>query len=456
MLKLLLVDDQEHVLSALELLFEMHEIPTARAVDHEEALRAVRAGDIGVVLQDMNFTRATTSGEEGVALFHDIRQLAPRMPVILMTAWGSFATAVSLVKQGADDYFQKPWNEAQLVRKVQNLLRARALPQRPTPGTTEESELCGLIHRSAEMEAVVRLAIKVATSDVPVLVTGPNGSGKEKLAEIVHANSARRDAPFIKVNVGALPDELFSAELFGAEAGAFTGSRSRRIGRFEVADGGTLLLDEIGNLSMANQAKLLRALQSGEFERLGSSDTRRADVRVIAATNADMNQAIATGVFREDLFYRLAVIELQVPGLAQRLEDVELLAKSFVARHANAQSRSSPEFSQACIAAMEAHPWNGNVRELDNRVQRALLTCTEAVIRSDDMGLGAEMRLERSEPEGATVNPFDRAERLTVERALRDANYVVSAAARQLGVSRQALYRRMQRLGVQLKRNLED
>lgn len=448
---LLIVDDQTHVLDALELLFDLHGVPTRRATTPDAALELVRAGDIGAVLQDMNFSQSTTTGEEGIALFQAIRAIDPDMPVVLMTAWGALETAVALVKQGADDYLQKPLDDAALVKKIQTLLAVRALPRAPS---NDGRELCGLVFQSAVMSAVVKLAVKVAASDASVLVTGPNGTGKELLSHIVHANSARRDKPFIKVNVGALPDELFSAELFGAEAGAFTGARGRRIGRFEAADGGTLLLDEIGNLSMASQAKLLRALQSGEFERLGSNETRRVDVRVIAATNVDMKQAIADGSFREDLYYRLAVIELASPALKDRAEDIPLLAEAFIEQQAEAKGNDSPvTLTPACVAAMRAYPWGGNVRELHNRLQRALLVCESGTLSAEDLGLTPAPVDGGHELEAP--NRFDAAERETLEAALRESDYVVSAAARSLGVSRQALYRRMRRLGVTVKRDVD-
>ncbi|MCA9718777.1 MAG: sigma-54-dependent Fis family transcriptional regulator, partial [Myxococcales bacterium] len=359
MLRVLIVDDQPHVLDALELMLEMRGgLQVARATSPAEAEAALRGGDIGVVVQDMNFTAGTTSGAEGAALFERLRAIDPEAPIILMTAWASLSRAVELVKRGADDYLQKPWDDEALLKKVKNLLTARQQRAARSRDPQGEPALCGLLFRSARMRAVVSLALKVAGADVPVLVTGPNGAGKEKLAEIVQANSARRDAPFIKVNVGALPDELFAAELFGAEAGAFTGARARRVGRFEAADGGTLFLDELGTLSLASQAKLLRALQTGEFERLGSSVTRTADVRIIAATNIDMPASIAAGRFREDLYYRLAVIELEVPPLAERVDDIVPLAEAFIEAFSGRAARLDP----SSVAALERHPWPGNVR----------------------------------------------------------------------------------------------
>src|SRR5450631_2972223 len=330
--KILIVDDQGAVRTALEVLFDVHGLETLSARSPSEGLSLVANEDVGVVVQDMNFSSDNTSGQEGTALFRAIRQLDPGLPVLLMTAWTSLETAVELVKEGAVDYLAKPWDDARLVLTVQNLLRLhdvarenvrlRARGVRARETLAAKSDLCGLIYASAEVHAVVELAVHVAPADVPVLITGPNGAGKERLAQIVQANSRRKDKPFVKVNVGALPDNLLEAELFGAEAGAYTGSSKLRIGRFEAAHGGTLFLDEIGNLSSAGQMKLLRVLQTGEFERLGSSATRKVDVRVVSATNVDLPTAIRDGRFREDLFFRLNVIELALPSLADRPDDI--------------------------------------------------------------------------------------------------------------------------------------
>ena len=338
--KVLIADDQPAVCAALQLLFELHGLPSIVVNRPEEALDLIATEDIGAVVQDMNFTQEKTSGEEGVALFRAIKKLDADLPVVLLTAWSSLETAVSLVKEGASDYMAKPWDDDKLARVVKNLVQMRALQQENTRLNAQRSrlrktlatryDLRGLVYVSEAMHSVVSLACTIAGSDAPVLITGPNGSGKEKLAEIVQANSRRKDKPFVKVNAGALPDDLLEAELFGAEAGAFTGANKSRIGRFEAAHGGTLFLDEIGNLSLAGQAKLLRVLQTGEFERLGSSGTRKADVRIVSATNTDLQRAIAAGQFREDLYFRLNVIELPLPPLGERPDDVLLLAEHFL------------------------------------------------------------------------------------------------------------------------------
>ena len=458
MLKVLIVDDQPAVRTALETLFSMHDLPTLSATSPAQALDLIAAEDVGAVVHDMNFTANATTGEEGVKLFRSIRELDPGMPVVMMTAWTSLETAVGLMREGAADYIAKPWDPDKLVTTVRNLvklrevgqenMRLRAQARRDRRALAEQADLCGLIYESNELHATVRMAVTVAPSDAPVLITGPNGSGKEKIAEIVQANSRRKGQPFVKVNVGALPADLCEAELFGADAGAFTGAQKLRVGRFEAADGGTIFLDELGNMSMANQAKLLRVLQTGEFERLGSSVTRKVNVRVISATNVDLPKAIAGGTFREDLYFRLNVIELHVRALGDRPDDVEPLANHFLARFAAREKRSAMRFSATALASMTAHDWPGNVRELENRVQRAVLLQPGEEINATDLGLANV----RPPPEPGPLTPIDEAERASLLETLSRARNVVSRAATELGVSRQALYRRMERLGISLER----
>jgi DNA-binding NtrC family response regulator len=446
----LIVEDQPAVSKALCVLLELHEIPCGAVSTPEAALERLRRGEVAVVIQDMNFTPGATSGREGVELFRSMRAVDPELPVVVITAWTSLDTAVQMVKEGASDYVAKPWDDAKLVATVRHLLEMRVPRAAAAAGAAApdlgRADLRGMVFHSEAMRRVVALAVQVAGADVPVLITGPNGAGKEKVAEIVQANSPRRDRPFVKVNVGALPDELLESELFGAEQGAFTGATRRRLGRFESADGGTLFLDEIGNLSPAGQMKVLRVLQSGEFERLGSSETRRVDVRVLAATNVDLRQAMASGRFREDLFFRLNVIELAVPPLKDRPEDLLPLAESFL-RASAAGSGAPRTLTPEARAALVAHEWPGNVRELMNRVQRATLVAPTPQIGPDDLGLAAQAELRRAGAGGA-----DEGERDALERLLMECGGSVSRAAARLGISRQALYRRMDRLGVVLER----
>ena len=459
-LKVLIVDDGPAVAHALGILFDLHDIPHVSAASPDEALERLDAEPVGVVIQDMNFGADKTSGEEGIRLFRRIHAAQPELPVLLITAWASLETAVQLVKEGASDYLAKPWDDEKLLLSVQNLLKMRGLQienrrlqekgLKAREALAAQHDLCGLVYESDAMQRLVALAVNVGASNAPVLVTGPSGSGKEKLAEIVQANSGRRSAPFVRVNVGALPEELMEAELFGAEAGAYTGSTGLRVGRFEAADRGTLFLDEIDALSLAGQVKLLRVVQSGEYQRLGSSATRRADVRIISASNADLEKAVAEGRFREDLYYRLNVLELAVPPLAQRPEDVLPLARQFLAEAARDTGREIPTLGPKAAEALVSHRWPGNVRELQNRMQRASLKAMSGVVDVVDLDLGVPARTAASTPRPAP-GPLD-AERRRLEQALVDADGVVSRAAEQLGLSRQALYRKMDRLGIVLER----
>ncbi len=436
---ILVIDDSEAVRTALDVLLSMHGAKVFGAESAASGLDLLAREPVDLVIQDMNFRREATSGEEGITLFRHIRAQHPELPVILLTAWTHLETAVELVKAGASDYVAKPWDNARLLTTVRNLLdleaaRAenRAIRRRRAAaraGLATRFALNGLIYESEAMHALASTAARVAHADVPVLVTGPNGAGKEVIADIVQANSAVKAGPYVKVNVGALPDTLMEAELFGTEAGAFTGAKART-GRFEAADGGTIFLDEIGNLSAQGQAKLLRVLQTGEYERLGSNTTRRTRARVIAATNAGLPQLIREGRFREDLFYRLNVIELEVPPLAARQEDILPLAQHFL----------EPGFTlaPAALRALARYRWPGNVRELRNVIHRACLLSVEPVITAKALALPAS-----AEPaDGSDID------REAIEQALLLADGVVAQAARDLGLSRQALYRRMEKLGL--------
>ena len=441
----LVIDDNPTVGTALEVLFSLHDLRTLRATSPEQGLALLRAEPVDLVIQDMNFTADTTSGEEGQALFKQIRELHPALPVILMTAWTHLESAVDLVRAGAADYLGKPWDDRKLLASVSNLLELgqanRALAERARDDRRQRAtlerdlDLRGLVWADAATERVVALAGQVAKADVPVLVTGPNGAGKEKIAEIIQANSLVKDGPFVTLNCGALPSELIEAELFGADAGAYTGAGKAREGKFEAADGGTLFLDEIGNLPPAGQVKLLRVLETGRFSRLGSNREKQVKVRVISATNADLPAMIRAGTFREDLYYRLNVIELRLPPLAERPRDILPLAGFFLP--------AGRVLGDDAAAALRAHAWPGNVRELKNVMQRAALLSTGATITAADLGLpSAGAALPAA---SATDAEPDRA---SIEQALARAGGIVAQAAGDLGLSRQALYRRMERLGI--------
>jgi DNA-binding NtrC family response regulator len=444
---ILVIDDNAGVCQALEVLFSLHDLHTIVANSPDQGLALLRAEPVDLVIQDMNFSADTTSGDEGKALFEAIRRHDPDVPVILFTAWTDLESAVELVKAGAADYIAKPWDDDKLVATARNLLELRAVSRaqqrllgerrQRRQSLAAEYDLCGTVYESEAMHDVLLMAARVAGSDVPVLITGPNGAGKEKIAQVVQANSRRASAPFLTVNMGALPSELMESELFGAEAGAYTGANKARAGRFEVADGGTLFLDEIGNLSLPGQAKLLRVLQTGEFERLGSNVTRRTSVRVLSATNMDLKEAIAAGTFREDLFYRLNVIELRIPALAERPDDILPLARHFLGDNYDLPAETE--------RAMLAYPWPGNVRELRNAMERARVLATGRRIAPDLLGLE---KLESAGPAGGAPASADSIDRRQLQEALVRHDGIVARAARDLGLSRQAFYRRMDKHGI--------
>ena len=439
---IIVIDDNDGVRTALDILMSLHGARVVGAASPAEGLAILEKEQVDLVVQDMNFRREATSGEEGTQLFREIRRRDPDVPIILLTAWTHLETAVELVKEGAADYLSKPWDDARLLTTVRNLLdlrraraestRMRAQRRAARQALAERFDLRGAIYESEAMHTLIAMATQVAHADVPVLITGPNGAGKEVLADIIHANSSVRSGPYLKVNLGALPAELIEAELFGTEAGAFTGARAR-VGRFEAANGGTLFLDELGNLAPAGQAKLLRVLQTGELERLGSNVTRRTHVRMIAATNTDLRAAIREGRFREDLYYRLNVIELELPSLARRREDILPLARHFL----GGDRELSPEAERALLR----HSWPGNVRELQNVIRRACLLATTPAIGAEPLGLPAVAEQTESAAEPAV-------DRAAIEQAMQRAAGVIAHAARDLGLSRQALYRRMEKLGI--------
>lgn len=438
----LIIDDNTSVITALEVLFSLHDINTLRATSPSQGLAMLQDNAVDLVLQDMNFTEDTTSGEEGIALFKQIRQHHPDLPVILLTAWTHLDAAVSLIKNGAADYLAKPWDDKKLLASALNLIELsqtqRELGRRVQRERKQKRELeknfdlCGFIWNDSATERVLSLACQIAKADVPVLITGPNGAGKERIAEIIQKNSSVKSGPFVTLNCGALPSELIEAELFGADAGAYTGATKAREGKFEAADGGTLFLDEIGNLPTAGQMKLLRVLETGKFERLGSNKERSVKVRVISATNADIPSMIRNGQFREDLLYRLNLIELKLPPLSERSDDILPLAQHFLG--------TGKHLSSAAEQALVQYLWPGNVRELKNVMQRVQLLVSRDEVGPEDLGLPVKPT--------ATISADIEIDRTTIEQAMAKHGGVIAQVASELGLSRQALYRRMERLGI--------
>ena len=432
MSQILVVDDNPDILEALELLLSLHGYTVLTAENEKEALLAVSHQRVDLVIQDMNFAQGITSGNEGTSLFNALKALNNDLPIILMTAWTQLETAVSLVKGGATDYLQKPWDDVKLLALVEQYSQSDLSSKNKNhQSDNNQKPADDFIYQSQEMHSLISQAGKVAGANVNVLITGANGAGKEKLADYIHQQSPRRNSACIKVNMGALPHELMESELFGAEKGAFTGANQARIGRFEAADNGTLFLDEIANLSLSGQMKLLRVLQTGEFERLGSNVTLKVDVRVLSATNADLRVAVKQGKFREDLYYRLNVIELNLPDLAQRKTDIVPLAQYFIG--------SDYSLSDETIQVLTRHVWPGNVRELENACKRALVFANNKTLTASDFQLASN----QAEP---ALN-----EKVHIEQVLIKHNGVIKHTATELGLSRQALYRRIEKYQIDVE-----
>jgi DNA-binding NtrC family response regulator len=407
---------------------------------------AVEAEELDLVLMDLNYARDTTSGREGLDLVSELQRIDATLPLVALTAWSSVDGAVEAMRRGARDYLQKPWDNARLLATVRTqveLARALRHGRRLEHETSRlrARELPALVAESPRMKELVRLMERVAPSDAHVLITGQHGTGKEVVARWLHAASLRATGPFIAVNAGGLADGVFESELFGHVRGAFTDAKSARVGCFELADGGTLFLDEIANMPLGQQAKLLRVLQTGEFHPVGSSKVRRTRVRVLAATNVDVAREVAEGRFREDLLYRLNTVELRLPPLRERREDLAALAAQFLSRHTR-QGRRPRLGADAMIALLE-HPWPGNVRELEHVVERAVLLASGDVLGAGDLLLGA-----RSDGASSLDRmTLEEAERALIQRAL-DRSADVEEAARALGLSRSAFYRRLQHHGL--------
>jgi DNA-binding NtrC family response regulator len=444
---ILIADDQRDVLEALELLLRNDETEVLLSGSPSEVIRIVGARQLDLVLIDMNYTRDTSSGQEGLELLEQLHAYDPTLPIVVMTAWASIQLVVEAMQKGARDFIQKPWDNARLRTIVRNQIDLGRALRKSQRLENENSILRGdgavpVVAESPAMRRVLDVVQRVAPSDANVLVRGENGTGKGVIARALHAASRRAAKALISVNIGGLSDSLFESELFGHVKGAFTDARQDRIGRFELADGGTLFLDEIANIGLAQQAKLLRVIESGEFERVGSSQTRRADVRLISATNASLEQEVQTGRFRQDLLFRLNTVQITIPPLRERREDIAPLAAQFLERFARRYRKNITGFHSAAMRAMLEHPWSGNVRELEHAVERAVLMASAAQIARADLALEA--------PAQASIEEMsiEEVEVLLIRKALARFDGNVSRAADLLGLSRSALYRRMQRYSI--------
>jgi len=445
--RILVADDQPHVLSALRLLLRSEGFEIETAASPAAVYRAVEGRTFDALLIDLNYARDTTSGAEGLELLERLHAYDELLPVVVMTAWGSVDLAVSAMRLGARDFVQKPWeNEKLLVTLRTQVELGRALRK----GQRLEAEnrvLRGddkrptLIAESRTMRPVLEAIARVGPSDASVLITGENGTGKGVVARALHAASRRTSRPLVSVNVGGLPESLFESELFGHVKGAFTDAKSDRVGRFELADSGTLFLDEIANVPLAQQAKLLRVLETGEFERVGSSRTRQADVRILSATNSLLDAEVEAGRFRQDLYFRLRTVEIHLPPLRDRREDVPSLASHFLTSHAARYRKPITGFDEAAMKTLLSHAWPGNVRELDHAIEGAVLMAAGTTIRAADLGLA----VPASRAPQLEDMSIEEVEALLIRKALARYGGNVSRAAEALGLSRSALYRRIAR-----------
>jgi len=452
---ILIVDDDASVRTSLALLLKQNGYDTRSAANPSEALQLLDRHAIELVVQDMNFSRKTT-GEEGLALLRSIKQKKPELPVILITAWGSIELAVKGVKAGAADFVTKPWTNQQLLQTIQTALGLSRVPKtKDGPLTREELDsrfdFRGLVGRDPKFLKVLDVVGRVASTDASVLITGETGAGKELIAEAIHRNSPRRSGPFVKVNLGGISSTLFESEMFGHVRGAFTDARQDRKGRFEVADGGTIFLDEIGDLDLNSQVKMLRVLQDRSYEILGSSATRTVDVRVISATNRSLVEMVEKGEFREDLLYRLNLITIQVGALRERSQDIPLMAAHFLA-NIGVVYRRRLSVSDHALRWLQAQSWPGNVRQLKHVIERTVLISGHDHLEPADFETALAMEPKDSAKESlpqAGAGTMDEIEKATIIRALARYSGNITRAAEALGMSRPAFYRRLEKYGIQ-------
>ena len=455
--RILVADDQREVREALRLLFKAEGVDAVSVDSPRAALETLKKERFDAALIDLNYARDTTSGAEGMELLRDIRKSDADLPVIVMTAWGTIDLAVGAMRLGAGDFIEKPWDNQRLMSVIRNQL-ALADSRGETARLKRENEILRgegdepFIAESAAMKSVLAQLDRVAPTDANVLILGENGTGKGVVARRLHARSQRAAKPLVKVNMGGIPESVFEAEMFGHVRGAFTDAKSDRIGRFELADGGSLFMDEIANIPLAQQPKLLRVLEDGELERVGSSRTLKVDVRLISATNADLTAEIARGAFRRDLLFRLNTVELRLPPLREREEDIALLAESFLAHFRKRYQRDALHFAPSALQALRSYGWPGNVRELSHVIERAVLMLDGDTV--DDAALNLKPEATHALSGAAALAAsgsmtVDEAEEQLVRQALERTQGNIQRAATLLGLSRPSLYRRMEKYGIE-------
>lgn len=445
---ILIIDDDSAVRSSLSFMLTRAGYEVEAVSGPREAMEIVRSVSPALILMDMNFT-LSTSGEEGLTLLKQVKLFRPDVPVILMTAWGSIQLAVQGMQAGAFDFVTKPWNNAALLQRIETALELAA-PSEKAPGEKSNAlDRRHIIGKSKELTEVLDTVARVARTNASVLITGESGTGKELIAEAIHINSQRAGQPFIKVNLGGISQSLFESEMFGHKKGAFTDATADRMGRFEMADKGTIFLDEIGDLDPSCQVKLLRVLQDQTFEVLGDSRPRKINIRVVSATNADLHKMVGARTFREDLFYRINLITVKLPALRERREDIPLLARHFADRQAEINGLPPTEFSADALTFLSRLPYPGNIRELKNLVERTILVSGKEVLDASDFENQYQRYDERNKGavsfEGMTL---DEIERRTILQALERYKGNLSQVALALGISRAALYRRLEKYNI--------
>jgi len=447
--RILAADDQQHILEAIELLLrpQGYKVDVVRSPEMAREVLASAAYD--AVLIDLNYSRDTTSGREGLDLLSEIVALDSTLPVIVMTAWGNVALAVEAMRRGARDFIQKPWENERLLSILRTQVELHRVLQQAERLAAENRLLSAqgrqeFIATAPSILPVLEAITRIAPSEASVLLTGEHGTGKEVAAHTIHSLSLRASRPMIAVNTGGLAEGVFESELFGHVKGAFTDARTDRIGRFELAEGGTIFLDEIGNVPLRQQAKLLRVIESGEMERVGSSRTKKIDVRVISATNSDLPAACQAGQFREDLLFRLNTVEIHLPALRERREDIPALAMHFLSHYASRYRRQVHGLEPSALQSLLQYSWPGNIRELEHTMERAILMCRTDQIQPADLGLG----LQRPQAQNLEELSLESVETILIRKALQRFQGNVTQAAEALGLSRGALYRRMEKYGL--------
>ena len=440
---ILVVDDDKTIRTSLKLILECNEYEVALAEGPKEALQIVRnAPTVELVLMDMNYTRAT-DGEEGLTLLKQVKVFRPEVPCILVTAWGSIDLAVQGMRSGAFDFITKPWNNGVLLDRIETAIKINKVS--PATQPIQSSPIVG-----TSLSGILATVARVAPTNAPILITGESGTGKELIAEAIHRQSQRANGPFVKVNLGGISTSLFESEMFGHKKGAFTDAKTDRVGRFEMAKGGTIFLDEIGELSLASQVKLLRVLQDQTYEVLGDSQTRRTDVRVVCATNADLRTMVAEKTFREDLFYRINIINLHLPPLRDRREDIPLLVNHFLRMACEANGLTLVTVSTEAIGYLQTQPFPGNIRELKNLVERTVLMHNP----NEPQLAATDFKMLSSPVSCPSVLPTDGAatldsmERSAIAACIAKHNGNLSLVAKELGISRGALYRKIEKHGL--------